>query len=85
LKSYKIQKRGGSGIKTANVTTKTGKIIGASIVNVDEMEEDLILISEKGQIIRIPLKSVSALGRATQGVRVMKPQSGDKVSAIAAL
>ena len=85
LKSYKIQKRGGSGIKTANVTPKTGRIVGATIVNVDEMEEDLILSSNKGQIIRIPLKSVSALGRATQGVRVMKPQAGDKVSAIAAL
>jgi len=85
LKSYKIQNRGGSGIKTANVTPKTGKIIGASIINVDEIEEDLILSSEKGQIIRIPLKSVSSLGRATQGVRVMKPQAGDKVSAITVL
>jgi len=85
LKSYKIQNRGGSGIKTANVTPKTGRIVGAAIINVDEIEEDLILSSEKGQIIRIPLKSVSALGRATQGVRVMKPQAGDKVSAITVL
>lgn len=82
LKQYKIQNRGGSGIKTANITTKTGKLVGAVIVNVDEIEEDLILSSEKGQIIRIPLKGVSALGRATQGVRVMKPATGDKVSAI---
>jgi DNA gyrase subunit A len=82
LKQYKIQNRGGSGIKTANITTKTGKLIGAVIINVEEIEEDLILSSEKGQIIRIPLKGVSALGRATQGVRVMKPATGDKVSAI---
>jgi len=85
LKEYKVQNRGGSGIKTANVTAKTGKLIGASIINVDEIEEDLIITSEKGQIIRIPLKGVSTLGRATQGVRVMKPAPGDKVSAITVL
>ena len=85
LKVYKVQKRGGSGIKTANVTAKTGKIVGASTINMDAIEGDLILTSEKGQIIRIPLKSVSVLGRATQGVRVMRPQAGDKVAAIAVL
>lgn len=81
LKFYKIQKRGGSGIKTANVTSKTGKLVGANIVNVDDIEGDMLVTSEKGQIIRIPLKSISVLGRATQGVRIMKPQAGDKVSA----
>jgi len=81
LKFYKVQKRGGSGIKTAQVTAKTGKIIGATIINMDALDTDLILTSEKGQIIRIPLSSVSVLGRATQGVRVMRPQAGDKVSA----
>jgi DNA gyrase subunit A len=81
IKFYKIQKRGGSGIKTASVTAKTGKLVGASIVNVDDIEGDMIVTSQKGQIIRIPLKSISVLGRATQGVRVMKPQVGDKVSA----
>lgn len=85
LKFYKIQKRGGSGIKTANVTSKTGKLVGANIVNVDDIEGDMIVTSEKGQIIRIPLKSISVLGRATQGVRLMKPQVGDKVSATAVL
>ncbi len=85
LKSYKVQKRGGSGIKTASVTSKTGKLIGAKIINLDEIEEDMIITSEKGQIIRIQLKSISVLGRATQGVRVMKPQSGDRVSAITLL
>lgn len=85
LKAYKIQKRGGSGIKTAKVTSKTGKLIGAKIVNVDAIETDLILSSEKGQIIRITLAGISVLGRATQGVRVMKPQTGDKVSAMTVL
>lgn len=85
IKSYKVQKRGGSGIKTASITSRTGKLIGAKIINLDEIEEDLIITSEKGQIIRIQLKSISVLGRATQGVRVMKPQAGDKVSAITLL
>ncbi|MFA6973632.1 MAG: DNA gyrase subunit A [Parcubacteria group bacterium] len=85
LKEYKVQNRGGSGIKTANVTSKTGNLIGAAIINVDEIEEDLIITSEKGQIIRIPLKGISSLGRATQGVRVMRPDAGDKVSAITVL
>ncbi len=82
LSLYKIQKRGGSGIKTAKVTAKTGKLISANIVNVDDIDGDLIITSEKGQIIRIPLKSISVLGRATQGVRVMRPSAGDKVSAL---
>lgn len=81
LKAYKIQKRGGSGIKTASLTTKTGKLIGSSMVNIDELEMDIILTSQQGQIIRIPLKSISVLNRATQGVRIMKPQKGDKVGA----
>ncbi len=82
IKYYKIQKRGGSGIKTASITSKTGKLVGANIVNSEnDLEDDLILTSEKGQIIRIPLKSISLLGRATQGVRVMRPQTGGRVSA----
>lgn len=85
LSSYKVQKRGGSGIKTASVTSKTGKLIGAKVINLDAASDDLILTSEKGQIIRIPLKSVSVLGRATQGVRVMRPSAGDKVGAITVL
>ncbi|PIR73246.1 MAG: DNA gyrase subunit A [Candidatus Moranbacteria bacterium CG10_big_fil_rev_8_21_14_0_10_35_21] len=85
LKAYKIQNRGGSGIKTSSITSKTGRMIGSAIVNVDDIEGDLILSSSKGQIIRIPLKSISVLGRATQGVRVMRPQTGDKVAAIAVL
>ena len=83
LGSYKIQHRGGSGIKTAKVTAKIGKLAGANIVNVDEIEMDLFITSAQGQIIRIPLNSISVLGRATQGVRIMKPNTGDKVSASA--
>ncbi|EKE15644.1 MAG: hypothetical protein ACD_11C00116G0031 [uncultured bacterium] len=85
LKFYKIQKRGGSGIKTAKITSKTGPMVGGGLLNLDEIEGDFIITSNKGQIIRIPLASISVLGRATQGVRIMKPQAGDQVSAAAIL
>jgi len=83
LKEYKIQGRGGSGIKTASVTAKTGALTAAFIVNAKLVDEDLIIISNKGQIIRLPLKSVSIIGRATQGVRLMKfKEEGDKVASV---
>jgi DNA gyrase subunit A len=85
VSEYKVQGRGGSGIKTMNVTTKTGPIMGARVVNNTELG-DLLLISEHGQVVRTPLKSVSKLGRATQGVRIMRfKESDDKVASIAIL
>ncbi|MFA6042478.1 MAG: DNA gyrase subunit A, partial [Patescibacteria group bacterium] len=72
LKEYRIQGRGGSGIKTAKITEKTGKIVSAFIVNAKREQEDVVIISEKGQVIRLPLKQVSVLGRDTQGVRLMR-------------
>ncbi len=85
LSYYKVQRRSGSGIKTAKITAKTGKLVGASIINTDEIEGDMIVTSEKGQIIRIPLKDVPVLGRATQGVKIMKPHPGDKLAAMTIL
>jgi DNA gyrase subunit A len=85
LKSYKIQKRGGSGIKTAKVTPKTGKLVSAHVVNTDKLDTDLICTSAQGQIIRVPLGSVPSLGRATQGVRVMRFNADDKIAATAVL
>ncbi|HLM84352.1 MAG TPA: DNA gyrase C-terminal beta-propeller domain-containing protein, partial [Candidatus Bathyarchaeia archaeon] len=85
LKSYKIQKRGGSGIKTAKITPKTGKLVSAHIINLDNLETDLIASSANGQIIRVPLKSISSLGRATQGVRVMRLNGADIIAATAVL
>jgi len=72
LKEYRLQGRGGSGIKSAKVTAKTGEIVSAFIVNAKREQEDLIIISNKGQVIRLPLSTVSVLGRATQGVRLMR-------------
>ena len=80
LTQYKVQKRGGSGIKTANITLKTGSLVWASVVYEEDLKEDLIIISRKGQIIRIPAKSIPSLGRATQGVRIMRPKKSDELS-----
>jgi len=76
---YKVQKRAGSGIKTLKVTPKTGKIVFMYILTNTE-EHDLVIISKMGQTIRTPLNAVSTLGRATQGVRVMRLEEGDKVA-----
>ena len=82
VKEYKTQKRGGSGIKTAKVTPKTGKLIIGRLVR-DETE--IIAVSKKGQIIRTSLDSVPSLGRQTQGVTVMKLRAGDSIASLACL
>jgi DNA gyrase subunit A len=85
LKLYKVQNRGGSGIKTAVLTPKTGKLVSAYIVDEDDTKKDLMIISRKGQIIRIPFKSVAKSGRATQGVRIMRLGAGDAIASAATL
>jgi DNA gyrase subunit A len=83
LSAYKVQSRGGSGIKTAQISAKTGVIVGARIISSRVESEDIIIISRKGQVIRLPIKAVSILGRATQGVRLMRfKDADDKVSNI---
>jgi DNA gyrase subunit A len=82
LKDYKIQKRAGSGIKTVKITPKTGKIVAMSILDSAD-EKDLVVISKRGQTIRTPLKSISTLSRATQGVKVMRLDDGDSVASVA--
>ncbi len=79
LADYKIQKRAGSGIKTLKISAKTGKIVSMAILNASE-EHDIVVISRAGQTIRTPLNNVSTLGRATQGVRIMRLDEGDKVA-----
>ena len=83
IDEYKVQKRGGSGIKTANVTDKTGALVGAKIVTDDDNE--LIAISKKSQVIRTELESIPVLSRATQGVRVMKLREGDSLASLTLL
>lgn len=77
LKNYKVQGRGGSGIKTAKITPKTGHIVAGFVVNNKSLEEDLIIISSRGQVIRLPLNSVNISGRDTQGVRLMRFKEPD--------
>jgi len=80
LKEYKVQKRGGSGIKTAKVTPKTGKLIVAKVLTGEE--EELIAMSKKGQVIRTALKDISSLGRQTQGVTIMRLRAGDSIASL---
>jgi DNA gyrase subunit A len=79
LGEYKTQNRGGSGIKTAKVTAKTGQLIIAKVIT---DEEELIVMSKKGQVIRTALASVPSLGRQTQGVSIMKLRPGDGVASV---
>ncbi|MCK5416799.1 DNA gyrase subunit A, partial [Candidatus Parcubacteria bacterium] len=84
LNLYKLQGRGGTGIKTAKVTTKTGKLTNAFIVNPEKMKDkDIIIISEKGQVIRMNFTSVNQSGRDTQGVKLMRfKTAGDSVACV---
>lgn len=79
---YKVQHRGGSGIKTAKVTEKTGHIIYGSVIDKDKSaNKDLLMMSSQGQVIRMPFSSIPSTGRATQGVRLMRfKEAGDHVA-----
>ena len=77
---YSVQNRGGQGLKTYQITQKTGEIVGAKKVT---GEEDILLVSDDGTIIRMEAGSISLLGRATQGVRLMRPAEGAHVVAMA--
>jgi DNA gyrase subunit A len=88
LSEYKTQKRGGSGILTAKVTTKTGKVITSSVVEAVEAEEaesELVAISKKSQVIRCGIKEIPTLGRQTQGVRIMRLRDGDTLASAVCL
>ena len=75
---FPSHKRGGVGIKAAIVTAKTGPIV--AVRSLDEDTEEILLISSKGQAIRVGLKDIPVIGRTTQGVRIMRTSEGDKVS-----
>ena len=77
---YSVQNRGGMGLKNYNITEKTGKIADVAVVSGDE---DLLVISDDGTIIRMDVGSISLLSRSTQGVRVMRVSDGAKVISIA--
>ncbi len=79
IPEYRLTNRGGSGIININVTEKTGKVVGIKTV---KDSDEILLLSEKGIAIRVPVNEVSVIGRNTQGVRVMRLDDGDKVSLI---
>ncbi len=83
VSKYKKQTRSGSGLKTLKVTPKVGHLVSSRIVEADDKDSTLIASSNKGQIIRTNVDSISVLGRATQGVKIMSLKPGEKIAAIA--
>jgi len=79
LDEYRVQNRGGRGVITYKITPKTGDIVGIRIAS---GEEDVMLITDKGTIIRLNVSEVSVLGRSTQGVTLMRTNDGGKVVSI---
>ncbi|MFA5389016.1 MAG: DNA gyrase subunit A [Candidatus Omnitrophota bacterium] len=77
---YRKQSRGGKGIKNVNVTNKNGEAVGLKMVNEDD---ELMVITQKGMIVRCPIKDVRSTGRSAQGVRIIRLDSGDAVASIA--
>ncbi|KKS41459.1 MAG: gyrase subunit A protein [candidate division CPR1 bacterium GW2011_GWA2_42_17] len=84
LSEYREQGRGGSGIFTSKITPKTGKLVDMRALPA-EAKADLLLISSKGQVIRLELNTVSVLGRQTQGVKLINLDPGDKVASVAVI
>ena len=82
LDEYRVQIRGGKGVITYKITPKTGKLVGVRIATEDD---DVMLITDTGTIIRINVKDVSVLGRSTQGVTLMRTNDGGKVVSIETL
>ena len=80
LEDYRLTQRGSKGVTTLNMTDKTGKIITTKSVNGDE---DIMVITEGGILIRTSLKEVSVVGRNTQGVKIIRIKENEKVSSIA--
>ncbi|MFR7874756.1 MAG: DNA gyrase subunit A [Christensenellales bacterium] len=79
LDEYRVQNRGGRGVITYKITPKTGNIVGIRIAN---EEDDVMLITNSGTVIRLKMKDVSVLGRATQGVTLMRTSGDEKVVSI---
>ena len=77
LSEYKKQKRGGLGVRTIKITEKKGKVAGAGIL---KDEHDVMIISDRGVLIRIPARSISRIGRSTQGIKAINLEEGAKVA-----
>lgn len=82
-KQFSSHNRGGVGIKAGVVTAKTGKAVDVRIIS--SQEDDVLIISKQGQVIRLKLGEIPVIGRSTQGVRIMRMADGDQVASIAIL
>ena len=80
IDEYRLQGRGGKGIKAMNLTDKTGALAGQLLVH---EEEDILIITDDGTVIRTPVSSISVQGRNTQGVRLMRVQESSRVVCVA--
>jgi DNA gyrase subunit A len=78
---HRGQSRGGTGVKVASITKKTGKVAGARVID-KGVEGDILMVTDKGQTIRVGVADIKTSGRATQGVILMRPSKGDKVNSI---
>ncbi len=88
LRNYRPQRRGGKGLITLKVTTKTGKVAAAAVVNEEirtDSEGKLFLLTEKAQVLRTNIGEIRLTGRNAQGVKIVLPESGDNISAIRVL
>ncbi len=79
IDEYRVTHRGSKGVKALNTTAKTGNIVAFKLAN---NEEDLIIITDSGTIIRIPINQISTMSRVTQGVRLIKLKEDQKVTAV---
>lgn len=82
IEEYRITNRGGKGVKTINVTEKTGSLVGILDVH---SKEDLMITCKSGVTIRMPVQGISEQGRATQGVKLIRVDEGDEIAAITQL
>ena len=80
LERYPLQRRGGKGVKTAQLVPQRGGLVGAFVA---AYEQEIFIVTDRGTIVRMDVKDIRPTGRATQGVRVMKPSEGAKVASIA--
>jgi DNA gyrase subunit A len=78
---FSSHNRGGVGIKAGVVTAKTGRAVDVRIIS--SREDDVLIISKQGQVIRLKLSAIPVIGRSTQGVRIMRMAAGDEIASIA--
>jgi DNA gyrase subunit A len=80
MSQYRLQARGGYGVRNIRLSGKNGKVVAVKAVS---GEDEVLLATESGQILRTLVREISTVGRSAQGVRVMRLESGDRVTAVA--